>query len=138
MIFDIVHSAYRIPTGSNQSFTQYLKSGGTYLISNGWGPSGRGPIELHRGRVELAKANGVADAAEEALGSSLAVIGSTWIAESDHMNTLVDGSPARAAFMHHRVGIAGFYDAPYVDLPLNISRLRQLVPTGNAAPPRSN
>ena len=107
-------------TFANQAFTQSIKAGGTFLMGNGWGPAGRGPAEFHRKRLESARAAGVADTAESTLGSSLAVLSSTWIAQSNQASYITDRLAKTNTLFHHQVGIAGFTNSSYVDLPGNV------------------
>ncbi len=117
--FDIAHGAYGA-SGVNQSFVQQIKSGGTFVIGNAWGPAGRGAIEQHRTRLENARAAGVADTAEETLGSTLAMLSSNWIAQANQ-NYYITARISRTTLLaHHQVGIAGYTTAPYVDLPGNV------------------
>jgi len=115
----VTHGAYA-QTFANQSFAQQVKAGGTYVISNGWGPGGRGPIELHRARLDAALASGASATSEAALGSSLAVLASTWIGQANHSNYISDRLTRVNTLLHHQVGIAGYNTASYVDLPGNM------------------
>jgi RHS repeat-associated protein len=115
--FDVTNGAY---TGANQSFSQSIKAGGTFVIGNAWGPAGRGAIEHHRTRLENARAAGVADSAEESLGSTLSMLSSMWIAQTNQGYYITDKVARTTTFPHHQVGIAGFTTSPYVDLPGNL------------------
>jgi RHS repeat-associated protein len=117
--FDVVHGAYT-NTFANQSFTQQIKAGGTFLIGNGWGPAGRGPIELHRYRLGQAMALGLAAGSEMVLGSSLAVLSTSWIGQVNHSTYITDRLARTNTFFHHQIGIAGYNTAAYVDLPGNM------------------
>lgn len=117
--FDVAHGAYGSASAS-QSFAQSIKAGGTYVIGNAWGPAGRGAIEHHRGRLEKARAAGVNDGAEETLGSTLAMLSSIWIAQTDQGYYVTDRIARTTTLPHHQIGIAGFTTAPYVDLPANL------------------
>ncbi|WP_340676530.1 DUF6531 domain-containing protein, partial [Paraglaciecola sp.] len=117
--FNIVHGAYAL-TGANQSFTQSVKAGGTYLISNGWGAVGRGLVERYRTALDNAKAAGDVDSSETVLGSSLAVLSATWIAQSQQAGFINDRLSNTNTLYHHQVGIAGYNTAAYVDLPGNV------------------
>ncbi|MDZ4153961.1 DUF6531 domain-containing protein, partial [Methylicorpusculum sp.] len=117
--FTVIHSAYA-QTFANQTFTQQIKAGGTFLIGNGWGPAGRGVVELHRQRLDEAKAAGNADTAESVLGSSLAVLSSSWIAQVNAADYVADRIAKTNTLFHHQIGIAGYNTAPYVDLPGNV------------------
>lgn len=128
--FTVTHGAYA-ETFANQTFTQEIKAGGTFLIGNGWGPAGRGPIELHRQRLEDAKAAGGADTSEPVLGSSLAVLSSTWIAQVNASDYIGDRLAGTNTLFHHQIGIAGYDRGAYVDLPGNV--LSVASQTANAA-----
>ncbi|PKO60043.1 MAG: Rhs family protein, partial [Betaproteobacteria bacterium HGW-Betaproteobacteria-19] len=117
--FDVTHGAYG-STWANQSFTQQIKSGGTFLIGNGWGPAGRGAVERYRGQLDTAKAAGSADGSEVVLGSSLAVLSASWIAQVNHSDYITDRLAGTNTLFHHQIGIAGYNTAPYVDLPGNL------------------
>lgn len=112
----IAHGAYAQAL-ANQSFTQQIKVGGTFLIGNAWGPVGRGPIELHRRRLDQAIASGASATSEAALGSSLAVLASTWTGQVNHSAYITDRMARTNTLQHHQVGIAGYDKASYVDLP---------------------
>lgn len=115
----VTHSAYARDF-ANQAFTQQIKAGGTFLIGNGWGPGGRGIIDLHRARLDQALASGAAAASETALGSSLAVLSSSWIGQMNQSTYLTDRLARTNTIFHHQVGIAGYNSAAYVDLPGNM------------------
>ncbi|HAG75476.1 MAG TPA: Rhs family protein [Thauera sp.] len=117
--FDVTHGAYS-NTFANQSFTQSIKAGGTFLVGNGWGPAGRGLVERYRGQLDTAKAAGSADTSEVVLGSSLAVLSATWIAQVNHSDYITDRLAGTNTLFHHQIGIAGYSGAPYVDLPGNL------------------
>ncbi|HYN79307.1 MAG TPA: transglutaminase-like domain-containing protein, partial [Lamprocystis sp. (in: g-proteobacteria)] len=113
----IIHNAYG---GDYQQFGQSITAGGTYLIGNGWGPSGRGMIEHHRARLTAARAAGADAATEAVLGSTLAVLSSAWLAQTSRTDAILNTLGNTNTLVHHQVGIAGYYHAPYVDLPGNL------------------
>ncbi len=115
----VTHGAYA-NTFANQNFTQQVKAGGTFLIGNGWGPAGRGVVELHRTRLDQALAGGASAGSEAALGSSLAVLSSSWIGQVNHSGYITDRLARTNTLFHHQVGIAGYNTAAYVDLPGNM------------------
>ncbi len=131
--FAITHGAYAW-TGANQDCTlppaacttsrpvikQEILAGGTYLIGNGWGPAGRDLVERYRTQLDAAKAAGTADTAEAVMGSSLAALSATWIAQVNRADALSDRLAKTTTLFHHQVGIAGFTSASYVDLPGNM------------------
>ena len=120
--FDVAHGAYAT-SSTNQSFTQSIKAGGTYVIGNSWGPAGRGAIEHHRTKLENARAAGVADTAEESLGSTLAMLSSIWIAQTNQGFYITDRLARTSTLAHHQIGIAGYTTSPYVDLPGNLASI---------------
>ena len=117
--FTVKHWAYAYPT-SDQSFTQQIKAGGTFLIGNGWGPAGRGVIEKHRANLDQAKAAGNAAASESMMGPTLAILSSSWIAQVNHSDYITDQLARTRTLFHHQIGIAGYNTAAYVDLPGNM------------------
>ncbi|QID19401.1 RHS repeat protein [Nitrogeniibacter mangrovi] len=116
--FNVVHPYAQ--TYANQNFTQQIKAGGTFVIGNAWGSSGRGVVEHHHALLADAKASGNADDSEVVLGSSLAVLSSAWIAQTNHSDYITDRLAKTNTLFHHQVGIAGYNTAPYVDLPGNM------------------
>jgi RHS repeat-associated protein len=117
--FTVVHGAYA-SRHADQAFTQQIKAGGTFVISNGWGPAGRGTQELHRNRLQQALASGAAATSEAALGSSLSVLSATWLGQVNHATYISDRVARTSTLYHHQVGIAGYNNASYVDLPGNL------------------
>lgn len=117
--FTVAHGAYASPD-ANQSFTQPIKAGGTFLIGNGWGPAGRGLVERYRTQLDEAKAAGNADTSETVLGSTLAVLSATWIAQVNQADYINDRLAQTNTLFHHQIGIAGYNTAAYVDLPGNM------------------
>jgi len=118
--FKISHGAYGPSNGIDEIRSQKIRPGGTFLIGNGWGPGGRGVIERHRQRLDEARAAGTADSSELVLGSSLAVLSSSWIAQVNAADYVADRIAKTTTLFHHQVGIAGYNTAPYVDLPANV------------------
>jgi YD repeat-containing protein len=112
--FSIVHGAY---AGLDNYFTQSITAGGTYLIGNAWGPVERAAIEHHRRRLLEARDGGAAEDAEPVLGSTLAMLAATWVAQTNRAIGLADQLGGSNTLLHHQVGIAGYNGAPYVDLP---------------------
>ena len=116
--FAVTHGAYA-QTFANQTFTQQIVGGGTYVIGNGWGPAGRGLADSYRQKLNQAIAAGNAAGSESVLGSSLALLSSTWIAQVNAADYIADHMAGTNTLFHHQVGIAGYNTAPYVDLPGN-------------------
>jgi len=118
-------------TFANQSGTLNVLAGGTYLISNGWGPVGRGMIERHRRLLRENQAAAPGDAsAEPVLGESLAMIGYTWLAENARAQHITDRLADTLTDYQHAVGIVGMRtvgssEGPFVDLPMNLLSLTE-------------
>lgn len=117
--FTVAHGAYA-STYANQSFTQSIRAGGTFLIGNGWGTAGRGLVERYRTQLDEAKAAGGADISEAVLGSTLAVLSATWIAQVNQADYINDRLAKTNTLFHHQIGITGYNTAAYVDLPGNM------------------
>jgi RHS repeat-associated protein len=118
--FTVAHNAYASPI-SDQSVSQTLVAGNgnTYVIANSWGATGRGPAENYRSVISNQRSVGAGDTSEPLLGSTLAMVGAQWTAQADQAG-LVAGQLANSiAFVHHRVGIVGYANNVYVDLPAN-------------------
>ena len=115
--FNIVHPY--ASASVDREFTQSIRAGGTFLIGNGWGSAGWGTVEHHRTRLSEARAAGNSDASEPVLGSMLAMLSSSWLAQRNRSNDIIDRLARTNTLFHHQVGIAGYDTAPYVDLPGN-------------------
>jgi len=116
---NITHSAYS-QNFANQEIKQTITAGGTYHIGNGWGVARRGVIEFHRARLLEAKNSGAIDSSEAVLGASLAMISAAWIAQVNQSGYINDQLAKTNTTLHHQVGIAGYYQSAYVDLPGNV------------------
>ncbi|MDR1423804.1 MAG: DUF6531 domain-containing protein [Azoarcus sp.] len=119
--FNIVHPY--ASTFADREFTQSIGAGGTFLIGNGWGPTGWGTVEHHRTRLSEARAAGNSDASEPVLGSMLAMLSSSWLAQRDQSNYIIDRLAKTNTLFHHQVGLAGYNTTPYVDLPDNTASI---------------
>jgi len=115
--FNVVHPY--ASTFADQELTQSIKAGGTFLIGNGWGSTGWGTVERHRARLSEARAAGNSDVSEPVLGSMLAMLSSSWLAQRDQSNDIIDRLANTNTLFHHQVGVAGYDTTPYVDLPGN-------------------
>ncbi|MFC0697158.1 DUF6531 domain-containing protein, partial [Paraburkholderia humisilvae] len=118
--FVVWHNAYSI-TEADHAFDQHIRGGGTYLIVNGWGPTGRGLSQSYLKYLENTRAAGNADTSEPVLGASLGVLGAQWVSQTTQSASITDRLANAYTVQHHQVGLAGFDRAPYVDLPSNIS-----------------
>ncbi|UCF04059.1 MAG: hypothetical protein JSV33_08880 [bacterium] len=108
-------------TDFDGTVTVKVTSGGFYHIVNGWGNTNTKVIETHRGVLEQYLFDGESATSEKVLGESYTILGLTWLAQTSKMRALADsrvcyGSPTLVN--HHMVGVAGEYDAPYIDIPL--------------------
>jgi len=130
--FTVTHNAYAA-TFANHSFSQQLKAGGTntYLVANGWGPTGRGLAENYRRVQGDLRASGAADASEPLLGSTLGVIGAQWIAQNTHAGYVTERLADTTLVQQHQVGIVGYVTNAYVDLPSNVLSVANLAGNGD-------
>lgn len=109
-----------------------------YLINTGWGGSSRNMIEKHRktlqryqalqnASVSLPSNCSGASANDCVLGSSLALMGATWLAQMSQFNDLIDQIAGTRTNYVHGVGIVGTAAigssgsgfSVFVDLPFN-------------------
>ncbi|WP_167351262.1 RHS repeat-associated core domain-containing protein [Pseudomonas azotoformans] len=118
----IVHNAFTDPK-ANQEFSQNIKGGGTYIINNGWGPTGRGLAQFHLANLETLRATGAAETTEPVLGTSLAVLGAQWLGQTQELDSISGRISGSLMFHYHQTGIAGYYKSSYVDLPGGIVAL---------------
>ncbi|WP_083383873.1 RHS repeat-associated core domain-containing protein [Cupriavidus sp. USMAHM13] len=123
--FVVTHHAYRNEF-ANHAFEQRITGGGTYLIVNGWGPAGRGLSQYYLKNLEELRAAGHADTSEAILGASLGVMGSQWVSQTMLSASITDRLANVYTVQQHQVGIAGYTDGPYVDLPSNVSSPAQM------------
>ena len=119
--FDIDHP-YAANNGkfADQHGDQSIDVGGTYVVVNGWGQMGQGIIEKRRKWLSQYRHQGKSDSSEEVLGESVNLIGLNWTAQSDRITELTSRIAKSVLIQHHRVGIAGQANSPYVDLPFNV------------------
>ncbi len=97
-----------------------IEAGGTYVISNTWGPVGPNMVELHRLASIRATTAGIPPAAEANLGETLATMGLSWSLQASLYQSISTDSMRNGGFPFFMVGIAGHTGAnggPYVDLP---------------------
>ena len=118
--FMVWHNAYPNDQ-ADHAFEQHIKGGGKYLIVNGWGPTGRGLSQHYLKNLEGLRAAGHADDSEAVLGASLGVMGAQWVSQTTRSASITDRLANAFTVQHHQVGIAGYTDGPYVDLPSNMS-----------------
>ncbi|AMM12940.1 hypothetical protein AX768_01230 [Burkholderia sp. PAMC 28687] len=119
--FTVVHNAYAA-RNSDQSFSQSLVAGNgnTYVIASSWGATGRGPAENYRNVISSQRSVGAGDTSEPLLGSTLALVGAQWMAQADQAGLVVGQLANSIALVHHRIGIIGYANNVYVDLPANM------------------
>ncbi|KWF00764.1 hypothetical protein WL80_30650 [Burkholderia ubonensis] len=118
--FGVTHTAYA-NRFADHAFDQHIKGGGKYLIVNGWGPTGRGLSQNYLKNLEELRAAGNADDSEALLGASLGVMGAQWVSQTTISASITDRLAGTYTVQQHQVGIAGYTDGPYVDLPSNMS-----------------
>ncbi len=91
--------------------------GATYVIANGWGPLRRGMVEKYREQLEALNASGADKASEPVLGSALAVMAWTYMAQTHLAATLTDAIASTRQLEHLKLGVAGHRGSAYVDFP---------------------
>ncbi|AEA66109.1 RHS repeat-associated core domain-containing protein [Burkholderia gladioli] len=128
IITQTVIQPYRCPNNNsctiipNIQITNPITAGGsnTYVIANGWGPSGRGPTENYRSALNQLRASGADSTSEPVMGLTLAMIGAQWIAQNDQAGYVTGRLAGTLNFPWERVGIVGYANgSAYVDLPGN-------------------
>ena len=123
--FVVWHNGY-VNDNADHAFDQHIKGGGTYLVVNGWGPTGRGLSQNYLKNLEDLRAAGNAETSESVLGASLGVLGAQWVSQTTNSASITDRLANAHTIQHHQVGIAGYEQGPYVDLPSNISSTVQM------------
>lgn len=98
--------------------TQSIKVGGKFLVTNHWGETGRGLLEKHRKRLAEYRHAGNLKGSEEVLGEGLAMLAQSWVAQHSLVARVTNEMRRLAMRIHHRVGIVGEEDAPFLDLSL--------------------
>lgn len=117
--FTVTHNAYA-STFANHEFQQVIKGGGgTYLVANAWGPTGRGLSQSFAAQLNDLRAAGNADESEPVMGSTLGVIAGQWTAQNTQSGYIAERIANGALIHHHQVGLAGYNGSTYVDLPSN-------------------
>jgi YD repeat-containing protein len=124
--FVVWHNAYAGSDTSDHAFDQHIKGGGTYLIVNGWGRTGRGLSQFYSKSLEDARAAGNSDDSEAVLGASLGVLGAQWLSQTNKSASITERLANTYTVQQHQVGIAGFYRGAYVDLPSNVLSVTQM------------
>ena len=110
-------------TFADDSMTMYVLAlpGYGLVIVNGWGGTSFGQAARHRQVARESAFAGAASSSEAVLGSSLAVIASTYLAERSRTDELTDRLHQTMTFQHHILGVCGQRDAPYMDIPMSMS-----------------
>lgn len=108
-----------------------IAAGGTYLLASGWGQVGRGTVEKHRTLLTQAIAAGNPTNSEVVVGESLAIVGSTWLAEKALEQRLGDAIGGVTTQYPYAMGIVGYRpiqstssNGPYIDLPLGTTSVQ--------------
>ncbi|WP_175672662.1 RHS repeat-associated core domain-containing protein [Burkholderia ambifaria] len=125
LTFAVSHNAYP-NADSDHEFDQQVMGGGSYLIVSGWGATGRGLSQHYLKNLENVRAAGNADNSEPVLGASLGVMGAQWVSQTTTSASITDRLANAYTVQQHMVGIAGYTDGPYVDLPSNVSSTVQM------------
>ncbi len=117
--FVVWHNAYS-SAFADHVFSQNLIGGGTYVIGNAWGPTGRGLAQRYLTALNEHMTTGMASSAEPVLGSSLSVLAAQWMGQNTQAGHIAASFGKTELLHHHQVGIAGYTNSSYVDLPSNI------------------
>ncbi|ENX05697.1 hypothetical protein F898_02641 [Acinetobacter courvalinii] len=106
-------------TALSQEINMTIKSGGTFLIANGWGYSGRGITTQFRSKMDKAKAAGALETSEELKGLTLAFTGAQWLSQSSAAAYTLAKLRNSYYQPYHQLGIVGYVNngATYVDFP---------------------
>ena len=107
-------------TFMDHTVTHQIKVGGKFLVVNTWGLTGRGLLEKYRKRLTEYRHAGGAEGSEEVLGEGLAMLGQSWMAQNSLAEKISNAVRRLAKRYHHRIGIIGETDGPYIDLPMQI------------------
>jgi len=105
-------------TYCDQCLTTQITAGGSYLIVNGWGGTGRNIIEKHRKLLKENIAAGGPGDSESVLGETFAVMGLTWLSEFFNANHIADMIANTVTIYHHKIGLYGEYENPFIDMPM--------------------
>lgn len=103
--------------GREQRLT--VAAGHTFVIMNGWGTTNRGSVENRRKRLAALKDQGSPEGSEARLAETLAMMGDLWLAERSGFRRLAAPITKSLTSPHIGVGVAGYTDAPYVDIPFS-------------------
>ena len=103
-----------------------LTSGAAYLLVNGWGATGRNTMEFFRRNIAKNQQNGVDPASKEALGDSLAMFASAYLAQSDQIVNIIEALTDIRVHRHHAIGLVSLADSPNIDLPMNLVSTQSL------------
>lgn len=97
-----------------------ILSGGTFAISNAWGPVGHNSVERHRVATVRAASAGLTPASEPYLGEVLTTMGLSFSEQTNLYMSLSEDGMRNGGFRYFIVGIAGHTGTnggPYVDFP---------------------
>ncbi len=115
LLFEVDHPFFS--TLGDQVTTSNLEDGGAYLVVNSWTGTGSGTVRYHERREREFEFLGGDPLSEPVLGESLAVLGSSWMAQDTEICKLASQLAEAHCFLYHRVGVAGQTSTPYLDVP---------------------
>lgn len=90
---------------------------------NGWSETREGTAAAHRRALKQNVHAGGGNTSEPILGESLALIASTWLAETTGSDELGDRIAGTFTIHHHMLGVVGQNASPYIDMPMNLVSL---------------
>ncbi len=108
------------------SGTINIRSGGSFLIVNGWGEISSNMVDKHRKLLEQNRYSSNSEMPEPVLGQSLAMLSYLWLAECSRMDDLTEPLTQTEIIHHHWIGVCGQNESPYIDMPINLESVISL------------
>lgn len=105
-------------TSMDQSTWMTIWAGQPHLIAQAWGNSGGKYLELHQAKLKSNRFNGASDTSEGVVGEALCSIFTAWDGQNSRTTEIVNRMTNCRTIYHHQVGVFGYYDTVYEDLPL--------------------
>lgn len=102
-----------------ECFRSNILAGGTYAITNTWGPVGNNLTMRHRIASIQQLNSGASPTSEPYLGEVLSTLGASWSEQYDRYIDISEDGSNNGGYAYYHVGIAGHSGAgggPYVDL----------------------
>ena len=100
--------------------TASMVSGGTYAVSNSWGPAGHNMVERHQMASVRATNAGISPTAEANLGEVLTTLGFSYAEQNTLYQSLSEDGKRNGGYEYFQIGISGHpgtNSGPYIDWP---------------------